>query len=363
VGFKVIDALRALHSADPPILHLDVKPENLLYESEAADAELLVTDFGLARVYESAADIGSRGGSSKASSGRGGSGGGPGRPSPDKRGGGGAPPSPKGQPPPKQQQQQQQRLVGTVGYMAPEVITRRHYTPAADLFSAGVVLYTLLVGYPPFAGKLDAEVLQNTAAGKWGMPESRGWCDVSSDAKRLVTRLLDVDPLTRCTAEEALNDPWLAAAKPVYAAATPATPATPAAPAAAADAAAVAAVPFPEPLPPPLGPSLPRAAHSALADQLPTLRGSQERMREFNDQRTTQRLSRAAEFVLSHNGGGGGASAGDVLPQGLGGDSSVINLMAPQVRGRKRRAPLLGEGAGACPHVSVWQALVPRVQA
>jgi hypothetical protein len=156
----------------------------------------------------------------------------------------------------------------------------------------------------------------------------------------------------------------------VYAAATPATPATPAAPAAPAaaapaapaDAAAVAAVPFPEPLPPPLGPSLPRAAHSALADQLPTLRGSQERMREFNDQRTTQRLSRAAEFVLGHNGGGG-ASAGDVLPQGLGGDSSVINLMAPQVRKRrKRRAPLLGEGLELAPNVSAWQALVPRVQ-
>lgn len=43
-----------------------------------------------------------------------------------------------------------ERLRGTIGYMAPEIIVRRQYTPAADVWASGVVLYILLVGYPPF---------------------------------------------------------------------------------------------------------------------------------------------------------------------------------------------------------------------
>ena len=332
----MIDALRALHSADPPILHLDIKPENLLYESESPDAELLVTDFGLARVYEGASDItatnagnNSNGSNNNISSPdhsssnlRSSAASGANTPSPTKR---------------------RTRMVGTVGYMAPEVITQRNYSPAADLFSAGVVLYTLLVGYPPFAGKQDADVLQNTAQGKWSMPERRGWSDVSADAKQLVARLLEIDPLKRCTAQEALEDPWLAAGKPatVTAAATvdslvkSSTAGDRLGTAAAADAPPLSSSPS---VATDTGASAAAAATptspSVAVDQLPVLRGSQDRMREFNDHRTTLRLSRAADFVLNHEGGGGnggGDGSGSILPGGLGGDSSVINLMAPQV--------------------------------
>jgi hypothetical protein len=311
-------------------LHLDIKPENLLYESESPDAELLVTDFGLARVYEGASDITTTTGNGSSSSSNS---------SPDKRGDSvrsSANASEGAAAAASSPAKRRTRMVGTVGYMAPEVITQRNYSPAADLFSAGVVLYTLLVGYPPFAGKQDADVLHNTAAGKWAMPEHRGWSDVSAEAKQLVARLLEIDPLKRCTAREALENPWLAAGKPASVAAPAAAVDVPIASANvdgdAPAAAAAAAVAEGGPLS-----SFTATAPTSLlaADQLPVLRGSQDRMREFNDHRTTLRLSRAADFVLNHQGGGGGGEGGDgsnsILPGGLGGDSSVINLMAPQV--------------------------------
>jgi len=59
-----------------------------------------------------------------------------------------------------------ERLRGTIGYMAPEIITHRQYGPAADVWAAGVVLYILLVGYPPFhsaSNRFVKSPLRNTS--------------------------------------------------------------------------------------------------------------------------------------------------------------------------------------------------------
>jgi len=102
-------------------------------------------------------------------------------------------------------------LIGTPGYVAPEVVRRLPgaNAPPADLWSAGVVLYILLSGKMPFFGRDDAECLARTAAGDYAMP-SREWRRVSPAAVSLVRGLLCVDPAKRLTAAAALQHPWLA---------------------------------------------------------------------------------------------------------------------------------------------------------
>lgn len=219
VGYRVLSALRALHSAEPPILHLDVKPENLLYVDPSDDAELLVTDFGLARVLLSPPtsagdDHKNAEGSSLAryencangAKGANGSG--------DKQ----QPSDNSYNTKPKMDKSVilRQRMVGTVGYMAPEIIASRHYSTAADIFSTGVVLYTLLVGYPPFPGRCDHDILTATVGGRYlpmdGPNMGRGWGEISTAAKNVLRRLLERDPEKRLTAEQALQMPWLQAA-------------------------------------------------------------------------------------------------------------------------------------------------------
>lgn len=102
-------------------------------------------------------------------------------------------------------------LIGTPGYVAPEVIRRLPgaNAPASDMWSAGVVLYILLSGKMPFYGRNDAECLARTASGAYAMPP-REWSRVSPAAISLVRALLCVDPTKRLTAAAALQHPWLA---------------------------------------------------------------------------------------------------------------------------------------------------------
>lgn len=102
-------------------------------------------------------------------------------------------------------------LIGTPGYVAPEVIRRLPgaNAPPSDMWSAGVVLYILLSGKMPFYGRNDAECLARTASGAYAMP-AREWSRVSPAAVSLVRGMLCVDPSKRLTASAALQHPWLA---------------------------------------------------------------------------------------------------------------------------------------------------------
>lgn len=157
---QLLSALQALH--DHNILHLDIKPENILLSSKDADAKIMLTDFGLARMIN-------------------------GRKNPLFEG---------------------KSMAGTVGYIAPEVITAHSYTTAADVFSAGVILYILLVGYPPFFGDSEIEILLKIARGDFQFKDEH-WGHISTSAKELVARMLAVRVQDRITIDEIMNHPWI----------------------------------------------------------------------------------------------------------------------------------------------------------
>ncbi|XP_022720914.1 calcium-dependent protein kinase 3-like isoform X2 [Durio zibethinus] len=133
---QIVMVVHSCHSMG--VMHRDLKPENFLFLSKVEDSPLKATDFGLS-VFFKPGDV-------------------------------------------------FKDLVGSAYYVAPEVL-RRRYGPEADIWSAGVILYILLSGVPPF----------------YGDP----WPSVSSSAKDLVRKMLRDDPKERLSAFEVLNHPWM----------------------------------------------------------------------------------------------------------------------------------------------------------
>eukprot|EP00933_Yihiella_yeosuensis_P070768 TRINITY_DN78932_c0_g1_i1.p1 TRINITY_DN78932_c0_g1~~TRINITY_DN78932_c0_g1_i1.p1 ORF type:complete len:357 (+),score=73.32 TRINITY_DN78932_c0_g1_i1:3-1073(+) len=102
--------------------------------------------------------------------------------------------------------------VGTLNYMAPEVF-EGNYTSQCDLWSLGVIAYTLLSGTMPFTGDNgDDEMVTCIKEGSYDL-DSECWSKVPEAAKHFISKLLTVDPEKRFTAEQALQDPWLVTAR------------------------------------------------------------------------------------------------------------------------------------------------------
>jgi calcium/calmodulin-dependent protein kinase I len=118
-----------------------------------------------------------------------------------------------------------QTVCGTPGYIAPEVIRgimqpsgdpvkegcedpNHHYGPPCDLWSAGIVLYMLLSGMPPFYDKSEPRLLRSIISGKFSFKDPV-WEPVSGEAKDLIRKLLVVDPAQRLTCEQVLEHPWM----------------------------------------------------------------------------------------------------------------------------------------------------------
>mmetsp|Transcript_25523 Transcript_25523/g.37678 ORF Transcript_25523/g.37678 Transcript_25523/m.37678 type:complete len:829 (+) Transcript_25523:68-2554(+) len=181
----LISALHELHSHD--ILHLDIKPENILFESDAPDARIKLTDFGLSKVFHSPAE-----GTTDATQ----------------------------RIPTMDELTQKMKafemsgvlnrdsLRGTVGYMSPELILAGVSSRATDIWAAGVVLYILLCGIPPFHSRSNREILEKSARGEFSL-DGKEWEGVSDEAKDLVSKMLTVDPSRRITASEILQHPWI----------------------------------------------------------------------------------------------------------------------------------------------------------
>jgi len=95
---------------------------------------------------------------------------------------------------------------GTLAYVAPEVLDKS-YTSKCDLWSLGVVIFILLVGYMPFAGS-ETHQVQMIKQGKCTF-RKESWAKVSKEASEFVGKLLIVDPLKRLSAGQALQEEWL----------------------------------------------------------------------------------------------------------------------------------------------------------
>ncbi|CAA0839277.1 Calcium-dependent protein kinase 11 [Striga hermonthica] len=151
----IVGVVEGCHSLG--VMHRDLKPENFLFLSADEDAALKATDFGLSIFYkpdESFSDV-----------------------------------------------------VGSPYYVAPEVL-QKHYGPEADVWSAGVILYILLSGVPPFWAESEMGIFRQILRGKLDF-DSDPWPVISDDAKDLIRKMLDRNPKTRLTAHEVLCHPWI----------------------------------------------------------------------------------------------------------------------------------------------------------
>lgn len=151
----IVLALNYCHKRN--IIHRDIKPENLIFESDAPDAHLKIVDFGISRINK----IG-----------------------------------------------EFQLSVGAVEYMAPERF-KGQVSPKSDIWSAGVILYTMLCGKLPFQSSTDAETTKLICQAEVNVRQGIAWSNISEDAKQLVIRMLKKDIKERPTAEEVLSNKWL----------------------------------------------------------------------------------------------------------------------------------------------------------
>lgn len=152
---QLISALSYLHARR--VIHRDLKPENLILADRSFTSDIKLVDFGFSIVLDSDS-------SSVVTN----------------------------------------LHCGTPGYMAPEIINNTSYSTSVDMWSSGVVLYILLSGLMPFNAKCSDLVV----SGSFTFPEPY-WSTVSDNSKDLIRKLLEVDPMKRLTADQALMHPWL----------------------------------------------------------------------------------------------------------------------------------------------------------
>lgn len=96
---------------------------------------------------------------------------------------------------------------GSAYYIAPEVLLYE-YDEKCDIWSIGVILYTLLAGRPPFEGSDELEIIKKVREGIYEL-DIHELSKTSRDAKDLITSLLTIDPAGRITLDEALNHSWI----------------------------------------------------------------------------------------------------------------------------------------------------------
>ncbi|KAG1971371.1 calcium/calmodulin-dependent protein kinase type II subunit beta [Pimephales promelas] len=154
---QILEAV--LHCHQMGVVHRDLKPENLLLASKCKNAAVKLADFGLAIEVQG-------------------------------------------------DQQAWFGFAGTPGYLSPEVLRKEAYGKPVDIWACGVILYILLVGYPPFWDEDQHKLYQQIKAGAYDFP-SPEWDTVTPEAKNLINQMLTINPGKRITAQEALKHPWV----------------------------------------------------------------------------------------------------------------------------------------------------------
>lgn len=96
-------------------------------------------------------------------------------------------------------------VCGTPNYIAPEIITRTAYSFECDIWSTGVLIYTMLIGTPPFQKNTSKDIYISIKKNEWTIPES---CLISNEAKDLISKLLVKDPKERLTVPKIFEHPF-----------------------------------------------------------------------------------------------------------------------------------------------------------
>lgn len=137
----------------------DLKPENLLYLTKAPDSDLVLADFGIAKMLDSKDEV-------------------------------------------------LTTMAGSFGYAAPEVMLKKGHGKPVDMWSMGVITYTLLCGYSPFRSENLQDLIEECSSAQVVFHE-RYWKDVSDDAKDFIMCLLRPNPDDRWSSGKAMKHPWL----------------------------------------------------------------------------------------------------------------------------------------------------------
>ncbi|XP_056112261.1 calcium/calmodulin-dependent protein kinase type II delta chain isoform X14 [Rhinichthys klamathensis goyatoka] len=154
---QILESVCHIHQHD--IVHRDLKPENLLLASKMKGAAVKLADFGLAIEVQG-------------------------------------------------DQQAWFGFAGTPGYLSPEVLRKDPYGKPVDIWACGVILYILLVGYPPFWDEDQHKLYLQIKAGAYDFP-SPEWDTVTPEAKNLINQMLTINPAKRITADQAIKHPWI----------------------------------------------------------------------------------------------------------------------------------------------------------
>ncbi|TGO63465.1 hypothetical protein BOTNAR_0100g00260 [Botryotinia narcissicola] len=154
---QVLEAVDYLH--DNNVVHRDLKPENLLYLTQDPHSDLVLADFGIAKMLDTKDEV-------------------------------------------------LTTMAGSFGYAAPEVMLKKGHGKPVDMWSMGVITYTLLCGYSPFLSENLQDLIEECSNARVIFHE-RYWKDVSDDAKDFIGHLLQPRADDRFTSKEALAHPWL----------------------------------------------------------------------------------------------------------------------------------------------------------
>ncbi|KAI3716660.1 hypothetical protein L1987_67684 [Smallanthus sonchifolius] len=151
----IVEIVQMCHSHG--VMHRDLKPENFLFGNKKETAPLKAIDFGLSIFFQPGEIF--------------------------------------------------NEIVGSPYYMAPEVL-KRNYGPEVDVWSAGVILYILICGVPPFWAETEQGVAQAIIRSVINFKRDP-WPKISDNVKDLVKKMLEPDPKSRLTAQQVLDHPWL----------------------------------------------------------------------------------------------------------------------------------------------------------
>lgn len=158
---RMVSAIAYMH--DKGLVHRDIKLENFCFRGDETEDEIVLIDFGLAKLY--------------------------------------------------QMKQSMTEVVGSSYYVAPEIIEGSYNSPSPDMWSMGVILFMMLSGRPPFDGSSDQNIMRRAVRGKYTMDDEVWRTEVSTHAQDFVRRCLTRDPAARITSKEGLRHIWLTASE------------------------------------------------------------------------------------------------------------------------------------------------------